>query len=96
MPRYRNALPQLSGDMFLTDAGLETDLIFNHGVELREFRWLLWIRPAACHGDCEGTWNSLIMTNVRNGSKTDIRGDLGTKRNFENMLVVAHKSWIKA
>lgn len=37
MPRYRNALPQLSGDMFLTDAGLETDLIFNHGVEIREF-----------------------------------------------------------
>ena len=30
MPRYRNALPQLSGDIFLTDAGVETDLIFNH------------------------------------------------------------------
>jgi homocysteine S-methyltransferase len=27
----------LSGDLFLTDAGLETDLIFNHGVEIREF-----------------------------------------------------------
>lgn len=37
MPRYRNALPQLSGDMFLADAGLETDLIFNHGIEIREF-----------------------------------------------------------
>ena len=37
MPRYRNALPQLSGDMFLCDAGLETDLIFNHGIEIREF-----------------------------------------------------------
>ncbi|MGI8425231.1 MAG: homocysteine S-methyltransferase family protein [Actinomycetota bacterium] len=37
MPRYRNALPQLSGDMFLTDAGLETDLIFNHGVEIPAF-----------------------------------------------------------
>jgi len=30
-------LPQLSGDVFLTDGGLETDLIFNHGIELREF-----------------------------------------------------------
>ena len=28
-------LPQLSGRVFLTDAGLETDLIFNHGVEIR-------------------------------------------------------------
>ena len=30
-------LPQLSGRVFLTDAGLETDLIFHHGVEIREF-----------------------------------------------------------
>ncbi len=37
MPKYRQALPQLSGDLFLTDAGLETDLIFNHRIEIREF-----------------------------------------------------------
>ncbi len=37
MLRYRNALPQLSGDIFLTDAGVETDLIFNRGIEIREF-----------------------------------------------------------
>jgi homocysteine S-methyltransferase len=37
MPKYRNGLPQLSGDVFLTDAGVETDLIFNHGIEIREF-----------------------------------------------------------
>lgn len=37
MPLHRTALPQLSGDLFLTDAGVETDLIFNHGVEIREF-----------------------------------------------------------
>lgn len=37
MPKYRDALPQLSGDLFLTDAGLETDLIFNRGIEIREF-----------------------------------------------------------
>ncbi len=37
MPNYRNSLPQLAGDMFLTDAGIETDLIFNHGIEIREF-----------------------------------------------------------
>ena len=37
MTRFRNALPQLSGELFLTDAGLETDLIFNHGIEIREF-----------------------------------------------------------
>jgi S-methylmethionine-dependent homocysteine/selenocysteine methylase len=37
MPGYRNTLPQLAGDIFLTDAGVETDLIFNHGIEIREF-----------------------------------------------------------
>lgn len=37
MARYRNSLPQLAGDMFLTDAGIETDLIFNHRIEIREF-----------------------------------------------------------
>jgi S-methylmethionine-dependent homocysteine/selenocysteine methylase len=31
------ALPQLGDDVFLTDGGIETDLIFNHGVELPEF-----------------------------------------------------------
>lgn len=37
MPRYRSALPQLSGDIYLADAGAETDLIFNHGIEIFEF-----------------------------------------------------------
>jgi S-methylmethionine-dependent homocysteine/selenocysteine methylase len=37
MPKYRNALPQLTGGTFLTDAGVETDLIFNHGIEIRAF-----------------------------------------------------------
>ncbi len=37
MARYRRGLPQLGGNLFLTDAGLETDLIFNRGIETREF-----------------------------------------------------------
>jgi S-methylmethionine-dependent homocysteine/selenocysteine methylase len=37
MSRYRHDLPQLSGGVFLADGGLETDLIFNKGVEIREF-----------------------------------------------------------
>ncbi len=34
---YRNDLPQLSGDGFITDAGLETVLIFLEGIELPDF-----------------------------------------------------------
>ncbi len=37
MAIYRNELPQLSGDLFLMDAGLETDLMFNHGIEIPGF-----------------------------------------------------------
>ena len=37
MIRYRERLPQLADSIFLTDAGLETDLIFNRGIEIREF-----------------------------------------------------------
>ena len=37
MTQYRSGLPQLSGGIFLNDAGLETDLIFNHGIEIPEF-----------------------------------------------------------
>lgn len=37
MAMYRHHLPQLDGGLFLNDAGLETDLIFNHGIEIPEF-----------------------------------------------------------
>lgn len=37
MTHYRTALPQLTGTLFLSDAGLETDIIFNKGVDIREF-----------------------------------------------------------
>jgi S-methylmethionine-dependent homocysteine/selenocysteine methylase len=37
MTRYRSALPQLAGDLFLTDGGIETTLIYHHGCELPDF-----------------------------------------------------------
>lgn len=37
MPTYRTNLPQLSDKICITDAGLETDLCFNHGIDLPEF-----------------------------------------------------------
>jgi S-methylmethionine-dependent homocysteine/selenocysteine methylase len=35
--KYRQHLPQLDGDLFLTDGGIETTLIFHHGLDLPEF-----------------------------------------------------------
>jgi len=37
MARYRSALPQLDGSLFLTDGGIETTLIFLEGLELPSF-----------------------------------------------------------
>ena len=37
MSTYRNNLPQLSADVFLTDGGIETTLIFDDGLELPDF-----------------------------------------------------------
>jgi S-methylmethionine-dependent homocysteine/selenocysteine methylase len=37
MSKYRDQLPQLTSKPFITDGGLETALIFNHGYELPEF-----------------------------------------------------------
>ena len=37
MAMFRTCLPQLDGGLYLTDAGIETDLIFNKGIEIREF-----------------------------------------------------------
>jgi S-methylmethionine-dependent homocysteine/selenocysteine methylase len=37
MTKYRNALPQMSGDLFLTDGGIETTLIFHEGLDLPDF-----------------------------------------------------------
>ncbi len=37
MSKYRSALPQLNGDLFLTDGGLETSLIFHDGFDLPYF-----------------------------------------------------------
>lgn len=37
MSKYRHNLPQTTGRMFITDGGIETTLIFHHGLELPEF-----------------------------------------------------------
>lgn len=37
MAKYRDALPQLGGDWFLTEGGIETTLVFDKGLDLPEF-----------------------------------------------------------
>jgi S-methylmethionine-dependent homocysteine/selenocysteine methylase len=37
MAKYRQSLPQMMSDIFLTDGGLETTLVFHHGIDLPFF-----------------------------------------------------------
>jgi S-methylmethionine-dependent homocysteine/selenocysteine methylase len=45
--KYRNRLPQLSGELFLTDGGIETTLIFHEGLELPHFAAFDLLREAS-------------------------------------------------
>lgn len=47
MPKYRLRLPQVSGDLFITDGGLETTLIFHHGIDLPEFAAFVLLQDSA-------------------------------------------------
>lgn len=37
MTKYRNGLPQIGNELFLTDGGIETSLIFHEGLDLPDF-----------------------------------------------------------
>ena len=37
MAKYRSSIPQLGEEIFLTDGGIETTLIFHDGLDLPEF-----------------------------------------------------------
>ncbi len=77
MSKYRNALPQLSGDLYLSDAGIETDLIFNHGVEIREF---------ASHTLLPNPISREIVA-------TYFRGFLSLAKNFDAGFVLDSQTW---
>jgi S-methylmethionine-dependent homocysteine/selenocysteine methylase len=47
MSKYRNHLPQLGDGLFMTDGGLETTLIYHHGVELPHFAAFDLLRDGA-------------------------------------------------
>ena len=53
MPGHRNALPQLSDGLFLTDGGLETVLIYHQGIDLPEFAAFVLLADDAGIGELE-------------------------------------------
>ena len=47
MAKYRDRLPQLTGELFLTDGGIETTLIFHEGLDLPYFAAFDLLKHAA-------------------------------------------------
>ena len=47
MSTYRTQPPQLNADVFLTDGGLETTLIFDDGLELPDFAAFILLEDPA-------------------------------------------------
>jgi len=83
MSRYRSALPQLSGDFFLADGGIETDLIFNHGIEIREFAAHTLLTDPAGREAMAGYFRDFLA----------LAGEQGTGFILDSQTWKAHRHW---
>ena len=57
MSKYRNHLPQMNGDFFLTDGGLEKALVFRDGIELPHFAAFVLMETKERRADAELFWS---------------------------------------
>ncbi|MEE4210294.1 MAG: homocysteine S-methyltransferase family protein [Parvularcula sp.] len=76
-PSHRNCLPQLGGGFFLTDAGIETDLIFNRGFDL----------------PCFASHTLFDTPDGRAGLEDYFRGYIELAREFRTGLILDTATW---
>ena len=67
MSKYRQSLPQLSDHLFVTDAGLETELVFKHGIELPEFASFVLLNKAEGRRVLRDYFSSFVDLAQRHG-----------------------------
>jgi S-methylmethionine-dependent homocysteine/selenocysteine methylase len=67
MAKYRSALPQLEGGIFLSYCGMETDLIFNRGVDLPGFASYPLLETEEGRETLHGYYAQLIAIARQNG-----------------------------
>jgi S-methylmethionine-dependent homocysteine/selenocysteine methylase len=65
MALYRDALPQLDADLFLTDGGLETTLIFDDGLDLPDFAAFVLLSTPAGRDALIRYFDSYVAVAVR-------------------------------
>jgi S-methylmethionine-dependent homocysteine/selenocysteine methylase len=89
MPRYRTALPQLGGGLFLTDGGLETTLIYHQGWELPDFGPLLNAAPELDSGNPTELGNEYAALRRRLGKLNVLGGGCGTDHRHLEQIAAA-------
>jgi S-methylmethionine-dependent homocysteine/selenocysteine methylase len=65
---YRSHLPQLDGGLFLTDGGIETVLIFHHGIDLPAFAAFVLLRDDAHEETLRRYYEPYLDIARRNGA----------------------------
>lgn len=83
MTSYRDALPQLSTQIFLADAGIETDLMFNHGVAIPHFAAHLLLADVRARKALEDYFHGFLK----------LTRDVGTGFILDSQTWKAHPFW---
>jgi homocysteine S-methyltransferase len=68
MAKYRQNLPQLSGNMFLSDGGMETTLIFHEGLDLPEFASFVLMATPDGRKHLKNYYNRYLQIARQNGT----------------------------
>lgn len=61
MSMFRDALPQLRGEVYICHTGLETDLIFNRGVDLPNFAAFPLLDSEEGRAHLRRSWSELVQ-----------------------------------
>jgi S-methylmethionine-dependent homocysteine/selenocysteine methylase len=67
MALYRHHLPQLDSDLFLTDGGIETSLIYDDGIELPDFAAFTLLEDPAGRAALERYFDAYLAIAARDG-----------------------------
>ena len=88
MGKYRQQLPQMSGDFFITDGGLETTLIFHDGLDLPHFAAFTLLKDEAGRETLRRYYRNYVAIARERGKETLFGGVL---RENTHMLGLARK-----
>mgnify|MGYP001351536889 FL=1 len=67
MAIHRNVLPQIDGGLFVASTGMETDLMFNQGIDLPGFASYPLLETKAGRARLDGYYRDMIAVGKEHG-----------------------------